>query len=112
MLSDMGGFLPVGRAFDGAVDGTQRADAQQPLIREKRHDENKHLAPAPLLPMRLEKFVQARHIQEDIEDETVERGEGEHSEPERKLDEEEHENGYWHENGEEGLHLRQHQYIE
>src|SRR5579884_312883 len=62
--------------------------------------------------MRLQKLVQARDINEDVQDETVERQKRHHGEPERQLDEKEHNQRNGYQQREKCLHFGQDQDIE
>ena len=62
--------------------------------------------------MDVEKFAQTSEVYEGRQHEAVERQEGQHGEPERKLDGKEHEDGNGQEQGKECLKFRQQQHVE
>ena len=61
-----------------------------PLVWEEGQGSDDRFAPTPPVLVRLQELTQPRQVDKDGQDEAVERQEGEHSKPERELDEKEH----------------------
>src|SRR5579864_3612931 len=84
MLSKMSGFLPVRCSSDIAVHCSQSANAEDPLVWEEGQGSDDRLAPTPPALVRLQELAQPRQVDEDGQDEAVERQESKHGNPERE----------------------------
>lgn len=112
MLSKMSGFLPVRCSSDMAIHCAQGTNAKDPLVWEESQYSDDGLTPTPSSIVCLEEFMQSCHVDEDGQDEAIERQEGEHGKHEWELDEKEHPKRHRYHECKECLHFRQDEYIE